>query len=67
MKIQSTQSFAPITINITLENADEHNLFLVLMGATVSIPAQLLPNQPNNQRDLRKIMLDIYQAANNPF
>jgi hypothetical protein len=64
MKTSVQQSFAPVTIQITLESPQELFLYQLLVGSNVTVPQKLLGHDPLREKQLQELMKQLHQTTN---
>jgi hypothetical protein len=63
MKTSIQESFAPITIQITLETPQELHLYQMLVGATLTVPAALFAHDLLREKQLQNLMKQLQQTT----
>jgi hypothetical protein len=63
MKTSIQQSFAPVTIQITLESPQELYLYQLLVGSTLTVPQVLFYHDPLRENQLKEFMYKLHQEV----
>jgi hypothetical protein len=63
MKTSIQESFAPVTIQITLESPQELYLYRFLVGSTLTIPCVLFGDDPLREKQLQELMKQLHQTT----
>jgi len=61
MKCSVQQSFAPVTVQITLESAQELYLYQFLMASTITVPKALFAGDSLRENQLRELMRGLHK------